>query len=211
MSARPGHPPCGQVGRGVAAAYGLTAVATALLLPSVAWASGDVGFEFTIHGFYLVDFAVFVGLLVYFGRRPIAAFLDGRYKTVAAEIEEARALREAAQQRFDAYKARLEALESEVAAALQDVRAGTMTEVKRILEDARATADRIAAEEHVRLQQESKRLRDELAAYAASTALELAERELRGALTPQVQAELVARTIAELERGEARVAHGGQP
>ena len=159
------------------------------------------GFEFTIHGFYIIDFIIFVGILVYVGRKPIAAMLDSRYRTVVAEIDEARALRDAAQARFDEYKARLDHLETELAGALAEVRKGTRIEVQRILGDARATTERIAAEESARLTQEGKRLRDELAETAASSALRLAEVELRTRISAEIQSDLVERTLAELESG----------
>ena len=62
------------------------ALAMTALLPSIALAGGDVGFEFDLHGYYIIDFVVFFGALIYFGRRPIAAMLDQRHKTVAAEM-----------------------------------------------------------------------------------------------------------------------------
>jgi F-type H+-transporting ATPase subunit b len=176
------------------------AAALALAAPALAWA-GD--FTFQIHGYYIIDFLVFVAILVYFGRKPIAAMLDSRYKQVVADIEEARALRESAQARFDEYKARLEHLEDELAAMLTDVRKGTRTEVTRILADARATSERIAAEESARLTQEAKRIRENLAAHAASLALQLAEEELKRSLTPDLQQQLVARTLDELEQSGA--------
>ncbi len=176
----------------------LVAAVAAAFAPSVAFASD---FEFTIHGFYIIDFLVFVGILVYVGRKPIAAMLDSRYKTVVAEIDEARALREAAQARFDEYKARLDHLETELASALTEVRKGTRIEVERILADARVSADRIAAEESARLSQESKRLREELAATASSAALRLAEAELQATMDAAIQARLVERTLNELESG----------
>ncbi|MEY3012608.1 MAG: hypothetical protein RIT45_1343 [Pseudomonadota bacterium] len=176
------------------------AALVALTTPAVALA-GD--FKFTIHGFYILDFVVFLGIIVYFGRKPIAAMLDNRYREVVAEIEEARALRESAQAKFDEYKARLEHLEEELAAMLTDVRKGTRSEVERILADARATTERITAEEAARLSQESKRIREELAAHAATTALQLAETELKQKLTEEVQQQLVQRTLAELESSAA--------
>lgn len=174
----------------------LLAAALVTATPALALASD---FKFTIHGFYILDFVVFLGILIYFGRKPIAAMLDSRYKEVVSEIEEARALRESAQAKFDEYKARLEHLEEELGAMLTDVRKGTRVEVDRILADARATTERITAEEAARLSQESKRIREELAAHAAATALQLAETELRTKLTDDVQQRLVMRTLQELE------------
>ncbi len=176
----------------------------ASLVPSVALASGG-GFTFTIHGYYLIDFAVFLGILIYFGRKPIAAALDGRYKTVVEEIEEATRLRADAQARYDEYKARLERLEEELAEVIAEVRVGTEVECKRILEEAKATADRISAEEAARVAQEGKKVREELAAHAVDVALNLATTQIAAKLDAQRQQGLVDRVIAELETGAATV------
>lgn len=179
----------------------------ALLAPTLAYASGDAGFEFTIHGYYLLDFAVFVGLIVYFGRKPIAALLDDRYKSVAADIEQARVLRETAEAKYEEYKLRLERLEDELAKAMDGVKAGTESEVKRILRDAQTEADRIAADERARLAQESKKIRQELAAHAATMALELAEKQVLERLAqPGAQDGLVQRNLIELAAARKEVA-----
>lgn len=173
-----------------------------LLTPTLALASGDAGFTFSIHGYYIIDFLVFVGILVYFGRKPIAAALDGRYKTIVQEIDEAKQLRDQAQARFDEYKERLSHLETELATVIADVREGTQLECQRILEDARATADRIAAEEAARIAQEGKKVREELAAHAVDVALKLATGQIEQKLDAAHQQQLIDQVIAELDAGQ---------
>ena len=185
----------------------IAAVAAAILTPSLAFAGGDAGFEFTIHGFYLIDFALFVGLIVYFGRKPIAAMLDDRYKSVAADIEQAAVLRQQAEAKYEEYKLRLERLEDELAKVIDDVKAGTEHEVDRILKDAEREADRIASDERARLAQETKKIRQELASHAAKMALELAEKQVRERLAqPGAQDKLVDRNLTELAESRKEVA-----
>ena len=64
---------------------------------------------------------------------------------VVAEIEAAKEIRADAQARYEEYTARLDRLEMELAELIGDVRKGTEMECERILADAKATADRIAA------------------------------------------------------------------
>ncbi len=178
----------------IAAAIALT------LLPAAAFAGGDAGFVFTIHGFYIIDFIVFVGIIVYFGRKPIAAALDQRYKNIAAEIDEAKNLREQAQAKYEEYKLRLERLEDELKQVIDDVKEGTEHEVERIIADAKKEADRIAADEAVRVAQEAKKIRQELAKHGAQLALELAEAQIREHLNkPGAQQAYLDRNLSELQ------------
>lgn len=188
-------------------AVALSTLLAASLAPSMAFAGGDAGFEFTIHGYYLIDFAIFAGLIVYFGRKPIAAMLDQRYKTVAADIEQAKVLRDQAQAKHEEYRLRLERLEDELTKVMDDVKAGTQHEVERILNDAQREAERIASDERARLAQESKKIRQELAAHAAKMALELAEKQVRERLAaPAAQDKLVQRNLQELAQTRQEVA-----
>jgi len=174
------------------------AVAASFGLPAVALASGN--FEFKIQGYYIIDFLVFVGLIVWVGRKPIARMLDQRYKDVAREIEEARALKIAAQARYDEYDARSRALEFELRKILDEVREGTQAEVERILAEAETQVARISAEEQLRIAQESKRLRAALAHETAEFAVELATTRVTERLDEAGQLRLIERALVDLER-----------
>ncbi len=178
------------------------ALLPAILTPATAFASGtDAAFTFTIHGYYLIDFAVFLGIIIYFGRKPIAAALDGRYKTIVQDMDEAKELRSQAQARFEEYQVRLGRLEDELADVITDVQKGTKIECARILADARATADRITSEEASRIAQEGKKVRAELAAHAVDVALRLSTEQITKQLDTTRQQQLIDRVIRELEAG----------
>jgi len=172
-----------------------------LLDPAAAFAAecktGDFCIE--IHGYYLIDFVAFVAILVWAGRKPIAAMLDKRYHDVAKDIAAARELRDAAQAKYDEYRRRIDSLEDELARTMAEVRQGTEMEVQRILGEAEVQVARITAEEQLRLAQESKRLRDELARDAAIMALQLAEKTVRGRLDAAGQQKLLDRAMGQLE------------
>jgi F-type H+-transporting ATPase subunit b len=182
----------------------LATLFAALLLPAAAFA--NEGAEvcnaehwcFQIHGFYILDFVAFVGLLVYFGRKPIAAMLDKRHADVAKEMAAAKAVRDEAQAKFDEYTARIAGLEAELQAMLADVQKGTAAEVERIMAEAQQQVARLTSEEHQRLEQESKRLRENLQREAAALALQLAEQAVRDKLDAAGQQRMVERSLAEL-------------
>ncbi len=187
-------------------AQGLLAAATALASGAAAGTcTAEQGcFEFQIHGYYIINFVVFVALLVIFGRKQVAASLEKNYQEVAKEIEEARTAKQAAEAKLAEYQARLAALEAQNEQMLAEVRAGTQVEVEQILAEARAQVARITAEEQQRLEQESKRLRDALHDETASLALQLADQAVRERLDGAGQARLVEGALADLDGLAAR-------
>jgi F-type H+-transporting ATPase subunit b len=181
-------------------AFVLAGVAS-LLGATSAFASGGAtehGFVFQVHGFFIINFVAFIGIIVYVGRKPIAAMLDRRYRDVAKEIEAARELKAAAQARYDDYQRRFQQLQQELNGLLEDTRKGTQLEMDRILKDAEAQVGRITAEEQQRLAQESKKLRDQLERDAAAMALRLAEQMVKDRLDAAAQQRLVDRALGDL-------------
>lgn len=173
-----------------------------LVTPALAFAEGSCEpneFCFQVQGYYVLDFIAFVAIIVYFARKPLAAFLDKRFADVSKEIAAAHELRDAAQQKYDAYKLRMDNLAIEMDKILADARAGTTLEVQRILAEAQAQVERVTAEEKIRLDQESKRIRDQLQKDAAALALKLAEQMVRERLDASAQVKLVDRALHEIE------------
>lgn len=175
-----------------------------LAAPSLAWAEeaahDPTQWTLQIQGFYLLDFIAFVAIIVYAARKPLAAFLDKRYADVSKEIELAQAMQAEAQKKFDAYNARMANLATEMEQILKEARAGTEAEVKRILDDAHLQVERMTADEQVRLDQESKRIRDTLQREAATFAVTLAEQMVRERLHDDSQHALVTRALSEIEQ-----------
>lgn len=184
------------------------ALGLALLAPAAALANGaekevcsahDGCFQFNVHGYYIINFVVFVAILVWFGKKPLREMLDKRYMEVAKEIEAAKVAKGEAEAQLAEYQGKLAQLADENQRLLAQVRAGTEVEVANILAEARAQVDRAAAEETLRLTQESKRLRDQLQRDTAQLALQLAEELVRQQLDTKGQKNLVDVALAELE------------
>lgn len=179
-----------------------------MLAAATAYADGHAGstcnahdgcFELQIHGYYIINFIVFVGILVYFGRKPLVESLEKRYQEVAKEMEAAKEAKTQAEQRLASYQAKMARLEDENQRMLAEMRVGTQAEMDQILADARHQVARFTADEALRLEQESKRLRDQLQREAAHKALQLAEAMLRERMTAANQATLIDQTLTELE------------
>ncbi|MGD0229410.1 MAG: ATP synthase F0 subunit B [Syntrophorhabdales bacterium] len=114
-----------------------------------------------------VNFAILVGVLVYFLRKPLKGFLKNRQYAVKEKIEQAeRAIREAEELK-KAYQERLSRIEGEIDAFRASVLGEVEKEKKRILDGAHALAGRIGEQARLAYEQEMKeataRIRTEIA------------------------------------------------
>jgi F-type H+-transporting ATPase subunit b len=145
-------------------------------------------------------FAIFVGLIIYYGiHKKIAASLDKRGERIAAELAQASRLRSEA-----------EAL----LASFENRRAEAQAEAEAVIAQAHAEAQRIADEAHARitefLQRRTKQAEEkiglaeaqaaaEVRAAAAEAAIKAAEAVLRGEAQGPFGAELIGKSIADLK------------
>lgn len=134
------------------------------------------GFDFKVHGYYIIDFLVYATILVVVLRKPLAAFVELRREKLVKDIEEARKLREEAERKLADYTKRLAAIESEAQQILSDARAQGEAERARILAEATATAQKLRTDAKTRLEQESKKLAHDLELHAVELATQVAER-----------------------------------
>ena len=162
-------------------------------------AGGGHGPSLSIEGFYLIDFLVFVGILVFFLRKPVASFIAQRRETLTSEISEAQKLREEAEARLADYSTRLASLEEEVARVMAEARQSAENERARILEEANATAERMARDAETRIAQASRRLEHELGLRMVELSVEMAEGILATKVDDKVRRRHVTEYIASLD------------
>lgn len=66
-------------------------------------------------GWYIITFAIFVGLLIRFVRKPLSVYLEARARDIKSAIEEAKKAKEEANAKMARYESRLAALDEEIA------------------------------------------------------------------------------------------------
>jgi len=128
------------------------------------------------------NLALLLGVLVYFGRKPIVGFFRDRRTRIKGELDEAAGLLDAAEERYAEWQRKLIDLEREMEGIREDGRRRAEEEGREIVDDARATADRIRRDATAAIEQELRRAQAELRAEAA----ELAARMARGILEEQL-------------------------
>jgi len=179
---------------------GLGALLVVMGLTSPALAAG--GFSFTVEGFYIIDFIIFVGLLWFFLKGPAKKFLVNRYEKVKSELEAATRLREEAEARLSELDKLVSQVESEVGAIRKQFEADGEREKARIMVEAEAQVEKIQLNARKTLEQEMAKLREQLEHELVAQVLEATEAKVRMKLDPGAQKRLATSYVDDLEKLE---------
>ncbi len=126
-----------------------------------------------------INFAILVGIIVKFGRKPFKDYLKKRHETVKNRIEEGeRALREAEEIKA-VYVEKLSMLEAEIEAFRAKAVKEAETEKKRILDEAHGLASRIREQARLAYEQEMKEAMAKVRAEVAERTIKAAEETVR--------------------------------
>ncbi len=155
--------------------------------------------------FALVNFAIFVSLLVKFAGPKLATYLRVRHETVKGDLDEAARLRAEARAKLDEYNRRIEGLDQEVTRLMSEIRAEAEAERDAMLAQARSQAEAMKRDAQLRIESEIARARLALEREVVSAAVAAAEKVLRERTTADDQARLFDGFIANL------VAAGSEP
>ncbi|MDQ0503375.1 F0F1 ATP synthase subunit B family protein [Xanthobacter agilis] len=147
-----------------------------------------------------IAFLVFVGILLYAGaHKAIASTLDKRGARIAAELEEARRLKEEAQKLVAEFKRKQREAEAEAESIVTAAKAEAerlASEAKTKLEDFVTRRTKMAEE---KIAQAEKQAIADVKAVAADTASRAAEGLLRVATTGEVAERLISKGLSEVK------------
>jgi F-type H+-transporting ATPase subunit b len=137
------------------------------------------------------NFAVTVGILVYFVRKPIKNALAGRREGIATALEEAEKARTDAEAKFAEYDEKLNKAEGEIATITADLKREGELERDRIIAQAKESAEKIRNEAEKTAGFEVAKAKAELKAEATRLAVELAEELLKKNFTGKDESRLL--------------------
>jgi F-type H+-transporting ATPase subunit b len=175
----------------------LAALLFMLLLPTVTLAAGgsdhqvDSGVILKDFVWRCINFAVLIGLLVYFVRKPIRNALQNRRAEIEKTLADAAAARDAAEARAKEYQEKLAKAAAEIESIYAAIRREGELERDKILASAREMAAKIELEADAKAASAVARARLELRAEAARLAVQLAEELLAKNVTAADQKRLV--------------------
>jgi F-type H+-transporting ATPase subunit b len=183
------------------AAAAIAALCT--LLPLAALASGgaaagasnpwlDIVFKF-------INFAMLLGIIYYALRKSLPQQLRDRKEGIARELQDALAAKDAAESKLADFQQRVANLEAEISKMKEDFKSEGELQKKRLGEEAILAADHIRKNAVAAGDREVKRVTEELKGDAARLALEIAEQILTKAYAAEDQKKALAQTIAKIE------------
>lgn len=152
----------------------------------------------------LINFALFVGLLVYFLKNPLKEFWKTRSQKIQSDLEESERLRRDAEKQYRQLEARLADIENEVQTLIRSLEEEGDLEKKRLIEDTEKIATRIKQDAERIADQEVRRARETLKAQAIQLSVEMAERLIRDNFKDTDQQKLVGRYLEKLEKENGR-------
>jgi F-type H+-transporting ATPase subunit b len=168
-------------------------VSALLVLPSVAFAAGGesaaVPWNTLIAS--IINFAVYIGIIVYFAGPKIQAAMRARRDSLMSSIDSATARRRAAEEALAASTKRLSGLAAEREALLAEAREIGARDAARLVEAAQAQATKIAADARISADAASRRLARELEAQLVARAMVLAREDVARRMSPTAHARLL--------------------
>jgi len=146
-----------------------------------------------------VNLAVLVGLIVYFGRRPVASALRALAKEALDRWSGAHQAAQAAQADIAAQRKQIEGLAGELKRMTADAGADAERESARMTQEARQQAERIMALAGEQVEQEMAKARTELRQQLAEETLRLAQQMIEQQTTPDQRKRLMEAYLREME------------
>ena len=177
--------------------FGLALVISGIPAPVLAaGASGPVWQE---HGYYLINFIVFLLLLIHFTRTPLKGFLLHRRTIILEELEEAQRLQTAAKEQLEKYEAKVADLEAEKERIHAAFIADGKREKERIIQEATVAAKKIIEDTERRIVLEEKKLINALGDEAVNLAITMADQAVRARMNEETQTQLLDDAIASMD------------
>ena len=177
-----------------------------MLIPTLAFAAGGHGdgFPWVAWAVSMVNFAIFAGLIVWKLGPVIQQHFKDRAEGIKTDIEEAKRLRTEAAERLEEYSTKLEKLDEEREALLNEYKELGEREKKRIIADANKHAEKMRADAEVVIQQEVRKAVAALEQEAVELAVQMARESLQTKVNDRTQNALVDSFVTDLKSLEGQ-------
>lgn len=152
----------------------------------------------SIFYFAVINFAIFVVAIVYFLRKPLNAYFSNRSSDLNNMITEAQSLESKANDRLRIIENRLASIEVEITNLNDRFLEEGKLEREQIIERANDFASRAKNDSERMMEQEMRRMREQLRNTTIDMAIIMAERILRDNVTPEDQGRLAKEYIEKL-------------
>lgn len=151
----------------------------------------------------VVNFAILVGVLVYFLRAPLAGYMSGRIAKVREDLVTAAQTRETASRQLAEIETKLKALPAEIEALKRRGADDIVEERARIEEAAAAERQRLLEQTRREIDMRMRVARRELLELTANLAVGVASERIKASITAEDQSRMIDRYATQLTQ-EAR-------
>jgi F-type H+-transporting ATPase subunit b len=146
----------------------------------------------------LINFAIIVGALVYFLRKPVRDMFKNRTAEIAKAIEESRDARERAVAALAEMERKAREMDAETRAMIADAQVRGEKDKQAIIEEGRKIVRDIETQVKIGVDIEVQKAKADLANEAARLAVDLAEGKIKEKITGQDHARIVKDYIASV-------------
>lgn len=147
----------------------------------------------------IINFTLFVVLMVYVLRKPLRQYLQTRRSVFEAMLVESQKAHKEAELKFKDYEARMARVESEVADLKKTAKEDGEKDRAAIVDQAKGHATKLKLDTQRMISQELRTSKELLKGTTIDLAIVLAERMLRQQLKPADHAKLVKGYVHKLE------------
>ena len=184
----------------------LMILATVTLFALPAFAAGEsYGFPWKYWFAGMFNLAIFLGIIVYVGAKPIKQLFHDRRETFLKNMNAAKAAREEAEARLAELNEKLELLEKERQALLDEYHAQGEREKQRLVETAKKQVEKMRSDAEATIDQEVKKAVAMLEEQAVDLAVGLAREKAVKRLDAAAQDRLFDGFIADLGEEKSRL------
>jgi F-type H+-transporting ATPase subunit b len=178
----------------------MNSISTVLILATEAPGAGEGGFglEFNILEANLINLAILVGVLIYFGGKSLGTILSERRAKIAEEIQEAEERQKKAAEALADGQQKLAQAQAEAERIRQTAAERAQAAKAAIAAQAEIDVQRLQEAAVKDLNAEQERVMTELRQRIAAMAIERAEARLTALLDESSQQTLIDRSIAQL-------------
>lgn len=174
----------------------LLTLALMVLMTGLVWASGgeghaDSGALLKDFLWRVMNFAIVVGILVYFLAKPLKKGLSGRRDDIEKALAEAERMKQEAEAKFAEYDQKLATANAEIAEISAAIKREGELEKEKIIASAQEMATKIEKDAEKAAELEVTKARNALQAEAVRLAVELAEDLLKKNFTGEDDARLI--------------------
>jgi len=172
-------------------------MAVMVLTAGSVWASSSAGHETAGHGwaatdtYRIINFVVLLAALVFIVRKWIAPLFGDRIKGIKDQLEDLEARKTQAEEKLAHYQERLADMEKEAEGIIESYIEQGKEAHARILEEAKASAEKLEAHAQRQIENAYKRARVEIQEAIIEKAMEKAEAAIREHISAEDQTKLV--------------------